>query len=60
MGSEIEQQCMFGELEHYGTIMYTVGVLSRNRYEWIILDIASMIYNFSIVPIPSNIETYEL
>ena len=60
VGSEIESQGLLSEISHYETTIYTVGLWARNRYEWLILDIASMIYNFSLVPIPCDIETFEL
>ena len=37
--------------------MKLIGIFSKNRYEWIIADIACMLYGLTIVPLYDTLGT---
>ena len=49
LGSNILNQKLYHS-EHLHN-MKLIGIFSKNRYEWLVADVACMLYGFTIVPL---------
>lgn len=58
LGSTIKKMFLHSKVhdEQFGIKLDVVGVFSKNREEWVILDIACCFYNITLVPIHETID----
>ena len=55
LGSSIMSQKLFYPQKQQN--MKLIGIFSKNRYEWIVADIACMLYGLTIVPLYDTLGT---